>query len=288
MADRPEALARLADKLVLALCVILAVWMMTWDEPVRVQRGSAWAHHLTSPVERAMQTLGDLRDLRGENEQLRAEIAALRMDREYLDNVRGRIEELESRAGFYERDQGRLVPATVLELIVSRVPVQAKIRTFARDSLRAWMPVVSEHGLVGRIRQVLGPDEALVQLLTEEDSRISVEMARTGVTGLLHYDGRDFFIDHVPQGEPVAVGDPVMSSGLGGTVPRGLNIGVVASVRSDSRELFQRVEVRSAIRFSGLRRVFVITDDGPWYSSENDLGPAADAAADSSSAGVDQ
>lgn len=273
MAERPEALARLADKLVLGLCAVLAIWMMTWDEQTRVERGSAWAHRLTTPVEWATQVFSDLSAMRNENEQLRAEIAALRMDLDYLATVRARVDELESRAGFYERDRGKLVPGTVLELIVSRVPVQAKIRTFSDDSLEVWMPVVTEHGLVGRIRQVLARDEAIVQLLTEEDSRISVEVARTGVTGLLRYDGRRFFIDHVPQGEPVAVGDPVMSSGLGGTVPRGLNIGTVKAVRSEPSELFQEVEIETPVRFSAIRRVFVITDDGPWYSSENDLAP---------------
>lgn len=275
MAERPEALARLADKLVLAVCIVLSVWMMTWDEQTRVERASAWAHRLTTPVEWATRAFADLTALRRENEDLRAELTALRMDLDYVENVRGRMEELESQAGFYERDRGRLVPATVLELIVSRVPVQAKIRTFSDDSLRVWMPVVNERGLVGRIRQVLGPDEALVQLLTEEESRISVEVARTGVTGLLRYDGRHFLIDHVPQGEPVAIGDPVISSGLGGTVPRGLKIGTVKDVRADSSELFQEVEVDSPVRFSAIRRVFVITDDGPWYSAENDLGPSA-------------
>lgn len=275
MAERPEALARLADKLVLAACIVLSIWMMTWDEQTRVERGSAWAHRLTTPVEWATQAFTDLTALRRENEELRAEIEAVRMDLGYLEAVRERMQDLEARAGFYERDRGRLVPATVLELIVSRVPVQAKIRTFTDDSLQVWMPVVNEHGLVGRIRQVLAPDLALVQLLTEEDSRISVEVARTGVTGLLRYDGRRFFIDHVPQGEPVAIGDPVMSSGLGGTVPRGLNIGTVADVRSEPSELFQQVELETPVRFSAIRRVFVITDDGPWYSRENDLAPVA-------------
>jgi rod shape-determining protein MreC len=135
------------------------------------------------------------------------------------------------------------------------------------------MPVVNEHGLVGRIRQVLGPDEALVQLLTEEDSRISVEVPRTGVTGLLRYDGRKFYLDHVPQGEPVQVGDPVMSSGLGQTVPRGLNIGTVKSVEPMPSELFQEIVIETEVRFSTIRRVFVITDDGPWFSSENDFAP---------------
>jgi rod shape-determining protein MreC len=273
MAERPEALARLADKLVLAVCAVLAVWMMSWDEQVRVERGSAWAHRLTSPFEWATQVFSDFGAMRTENEQLRAEIQALRMDLEYLASVRARLDEMESRAGFYERDRGRLVPASVLELIVSRVPVQAKIRIFSDDSLRVWMPVVNEHGLVGRIRQVLGPDEALVQLLTEEDSRISVEVPRTGVTGLLRYDGRKFYLDHVPQGEPVQVGDPVMSSGLGQTVPRGLNIGTVKSVEPMPSELFQEIVIETEVRFSTIRRVFVITDDGPWFSSENDFAP---------------
>ena len=273
MAERPEALARVADKLVLMLCVVLSVWMMSWDEQTRVERGSAWAHRLTTPMEWTTQVFADLSAMKRENEDLRAEIVALRLDYDYMATIRTRADELESRAGFYERDRGRLVPATVLELIVSRVPVQAKIRTFSDDSLRVWMPVVNERGLIGRIRQVLGPDEALVQLLTEEDSRISVEVARTGVTGLLRYDGRRFHIDHIPQGEPVAVGDPIMSSGLGRTVPRGLTIGTVKSVRAVPSELFQQVEVETEVRFSAIRRVFVITDDGPWYSSENDFAP---------------
>lgn len=273
MAERPEALARVADKLVLMLCVVLSVWMMSWDEQTRVERGSAWAHRLTTPMEWTTQVFTDLSAMKRENEDLRAEIVALRLDYDYMATIRTRADELESRAGFYERDRGRLVPATVLELIVSRVPVQAKIRTFSDDSLRVWMPVVNERGLIGRIRQVLGPDEALVQLLTEEDSRISVEVARTGVTGLLRYDGRRFHIDHIPQGEPVAVGDPIMSSGLGRTVPRGLTIGTVKSVRAVPSELFQQVEVETEVRFSAIRRVFVITDDGPWYSSENDFAP---------------
>jgi rod shape-determining protein MreC len=276
MAERPEALARLADKLVLALWIVLSLGMMSWDEQTRVERGSAWAHRLTTPLESATQVLGDLGAMRRENEDLRAEIASLRMDFYYMEAVRARVDELESRAGFYERDRGRLVPATVLELIVSRVPVQAKIRTFSNDSLRVWMPVVNERGLVGRIRQVLGPDEALVQLLTEEDSRISVEIVRTEVTGLLRYDGRQFHIDHVPQGEPVAKGDPVMSSGLGRTVPRGLRIGTVKSVTAVPTELFQQIEVETRVRFSAIRRVFVITDDGPWYTAEDDFAPDLD------------
>ena len=91
------------------------------------------------------------------------------------------------------------------------------------------------------------------------------------MTGLLRYDGRRFFVDHVPQGEPVAVGDPVMSSGLGGTVPRGLNIGTVKAVRSQPSELFQQITVEPFVRFAALDEVYVVTRPGPWYSRAGDL-----------------
>ena len=266
MAERPQGLQRISDKLVLAVCVLLSTWMMTWDESTRVRRGAAWLHTIVTPIEWADSFTSDLIALQSENAELRARVTALEMDLAHLEHGRLRLEQLEARAGFYERSRGRLAPADVLELIVARTPVQAKIRTYGDDSLKTWMPVISEDGLVGRIRQVLDDDLALVQLLTEEDSRISVEVVRTGVTGLLRFDGRGFHMDHVPQGDPIRGGDELITSGLGGTVPRGLVVGRVTQVRSSASELFQEVEVEPAVRFSALRRVFVVTRPGPWYA----------------------
>lgn len=271
MAERPQGLQRVGDRLVLTVCVLLSIWMTTWDESDRVRRGAAWLHALVTPIEWTNRFAEDLLELKRENERLRARVAALELDLAHLERGRLRLEELEARAGFYERTRGRLAPAEVLELVVSRIPVQAKIKTFGADSLEVWMPVITENGLAGRVRQVLGHDLALVQLLTEEDSRISVEVVRTGVTGLLRHDGRRFFIDHVPQGDPVRVGDEVVTSGLGGTVPKGLVVGRVTRVRSAPSELFQEVEVESAVRFSALDRVYVVTRDGPWYAGSEGM-----------------
>ena len=285
MAERPEGLSRVGDKLVLAACVIASVWMMSWDESTRVERGAAWLHRLVTPIEFADRLVDDVIALKAENEELRAQLASLRLDLRQLSYERARLEELETRAGFYQKSRGRLAPAEVLELVVSRIPVQAKIRSFGEDSLEVWSPVVNERGLVGRIRQVIDPQLALVQLLTEEDSRISVEVVRTGVTGLLRYDGRRFFVDHVPQGEPVTGGDAMITSGLGGTVPRGIPVGEVVSVRSSPSELFQQIEVESQVDFSALRRVYVVTRPGPWYAHGNvfsiDPADSADTVVDS-------
>ena len=135
MAGIPDGLSRFGDKLVLAACVGGSLWLISLDDTTRIETGVRWAHRLSTPVEWATQWGSDLTRLKSENEQLRTRLAALDLDARHIANERVRIEELERRAGFYETHRGRLLPATVLELVVSRIPVQAKIKSFGADSL---------------------------------------------------------------------------------------------------------------------------------------------------------
>jgi rod shape-determining protein MreC len=270
-----EGLARIGDKLVLGICAAISIAMITQDEPTRLRVGSRWAHRLLTPVETVFDHVDSLRDVRGENERLRARIAAMELDAGQILAERARWEELRERAGFYERSRGRLLPATVLEIEVGRFPTRAKIRCPEADSLRSFQAVVTEKGLVGRIQHVLEPQVAMVELLTDLESRISVENVRTGVIGLLRYDGRRFQMDQVPRCEPVRVGDVINTSGLGGTVPRGLPVGEIVELRSSPSELFQSVFVQPFTRFSALDDVYVVWRDGPWYVRPADSEPTS-------------
>ncbi len=271
MARLPEGISRFGDRIILAVCVVLSLWAASLDEPSRVAVGTRLAHGLLTPVERSVDFLDDLSTLKAENEELRRRVVALRLDFQQVENERRHLDELRRRAGFYEKNRGRLAPARVLELISPRIPIQAKIQCLSGDSLRVLQPVLTEKGLVGRISQVLSGDTALVELLTNDDARISVESVASGVTGILRFDGRSFFMDYVPQGDPVSVGDAVITSGLGGTVPRGIPVGIISRVQPSEVELFQHIEVQPAVHFSALSQVYVITRDGPWYSRRSDM-----------------
>lgn len=270
MSRAPEGLARFGDKLVLGVCVAISLLLITSDDATRLRLGSTWAHRLTTPVEMAASKLDYFADVRSENERLRTRIAAMELDAAHILAERGRIEELRARAGFFERSRGHLVPARVIEFEMGRFPTYAKIRCNPADSLEVWQAVVTERGLVGRILEVLEPNLATVELITNLDSRISVEDVRTGVLGLLRYDGRRYLMDHVPRGEPVERGDVVHTSGLGQTVPRGLPVGTVAEIRSSPSELFQQIELTPAERVSTLDEVYVVLREGPWYVRPGD------------------
>jgi rod shape-determining protein MreC len=122
------------------------------------------------------------------------------------------------------------------------------------------MPAVSGGAvLVGRIAQV-GPRTAQVELLTDPDSSVAALLQTSRVTGLVvgQPDGT-LHMEYIPQEENIDVGDIVLTSGLGGVMPKELVIGQVTEVQKLDYALFQTAIVRPAIDFSRLELVLVIT-----------------------------
>lgn len=136
------------------------------------------------------------------------------------------------------------------------------INAGAQHGVKVGMPVVSSGAvLVGRVAQVT-PRTAKVQLLTDAESAVAGLDQRSRVTGLVRGqpDGT-LRMEYVPQSdEPeIQVGDIILTSGLGGLLPKGLVIGQVAEVKEAPYELFEPVLVRPAIDYSRLELVLVIT-----------------------------
>src|ERR1700761_8177164 len=88
-------------------------------------------------------------------------------------------------------------------------------------------PVVSEHGLIGRIVGV-SDHVSRVLMLTDAESRLPVLLVRTNGRAILSGDGGEApKLDFVRTSIPMKEGDRVMTSGDGGVFPRGLPVGTV-------------------------------------------------------------
>lgn len=86
-------------------------------------------------------------------------------------------------------------------------------------------PVMSDHGLVGRVVGV-AQGVSRVLLLTDVASRTPVMIDRTGARAILAGDGgANPKLSYMRGTDPVKTGDRVLSSGDGGVLPRGLPVG---------------------------------------------------------------
>ena len=98
----------------------------------------------------------------------------------------------------------------------------------ANQGVRDGQPVLSEHGVVGRVVGA-GGEVSRVLLLTDVDSRTPVLTDRTNARAILTGDGGpNPRLEYLRGAQPIRDGDILLTSGDGGVYPRGLPVGVAA------------------------------------------------------------
>jgi rod shape-determining protein MreC len=164
-----------------------------------------------------------------ENRRLHAQIRALEQSRDQavaLTNENGRLRAI---LGLRTEPPIPMVAAHVIS--DSRGPfANSRLADAGREKgVAVGNPVMSEHGLVGR---VVGVAEGVsrVLMVTDVASRTPVMIDRTGARAILTGDGGPSpKLAYLRGMDPVKVGDRVLTSGDGGVLPRGLPVGTVVT-----------------------------------------------------------
>lgn len=159
--------------------------------------------------------------------------------------------------------QWETVTATVIGRETSGLLRSIIIDRGTRDGIRVGMPVITELGLVGRVYNVTASN-AQVQLIIDVNSYVNSRLQTTRAEGIVKgTEAGGLLLRLVPLTLTINEGDSVVTSGLGGTFPRGIPVGQVTAKRLDDLRLFQEAQIRSLIDFSRLEIVLVITSFEP-------------------------
>jgi rod shape-determining protein MreC len=198
-------------------------------------------------------------ELKSENERLEKERLQLLVENARYADVSKENDELRKEIGLLPRDKFSLKAATVIGRDVSGMGNWISIDQGSLDGITNGMSVIVDKGvLIGRVVEIF-PSNARVMLLSNPESLVSGIALDTEATGIVRGEyGLGFLFDMVLQTDTLTVGDSIMTSGLGGDVPRGLLIGTLQDVHLSNDRLFQQASVVSPVRFDRIRYVFVI------------------------------
>ncbi|MBW2550940.1 MAG: hypothetical protein DRH30_11660 [Deltaproteobacteria bacterium] len=206
-------------------------------------------------------------DVKSDNDQLRAENNRIRREMRVLRGDAQRVHELESLLGLREQLATETMTARVIAKSISpsfRV-VRLAVDQGEHAGLHAGMPVVSNEGLVGQIRRVSGRF-ADVLLTIDPESRVDVVVgegrARGRIEGLGERSRYRCRIQFDRADDQVAVGDEVITSGLGKKFPASILIGYVSKIGEQEFGLHQEGEVTPSVDFTRLDEVLILTS-GP-------------------------
>jgi len=208
-------------------------------------------------------TVPQLFYLKHENEELKAKISELerykRIFTEYQqENAKLReLLDLKEHTDEYELEAAEIIgrdPGNWFDVII--------VDKGEQDGIKNNMALVTDKGLVG---YVISTDKnfSKAMLLTDDRSSVSAMIQRTRdngiVKGTLDTAAKDSIrMVYLPQDASLVKGDLVISSGLGGIIPKGIIIGEVIDTKKEPYELMQYALIKPAVDFQKLEYVFII------------------------------
>lgn len=204
-------------------------------------------------------------ELVAENEALRQQVAELTGQLEDAQAAADENEELREMLGVAERNTSFTYAAA--EVIGRTLDEWSSVLTIdagSADGLEKNDSVVTAQGMVGYISSLT---EHTAQVTTILDSNMSAgaRVVRTGELAVAQGDYQlmtegKLKVSYLDRNADVVVGDTVQTSGTGGLFPRGLGIGTVESIHTESDGMTNYAVLRPLVELSSLTRVFVITE----------------------------
>ena len=194
-----------------------------------------------------------------ENRDLQASLLKERLDRMELEEVRLENARLRALLEFPAPFGFRTVPCSIVSYDEEPLGASVTVDRGRSAGLKGGEAVVSIDGLVGRVAEVYSA-RSKVLLVSNYEAPVAVRVQQSRVLGVVEWDPLSARLQmrNVPATEPVAEGDTLISSGMGGIYPEGLYVGRVESVRLDPMGLVQEIVVAPGARFNRLKELFLL------------------------------
>lgn len=227
-----------------------------------IQRG---LNAVTRPIGNFFSSIGDLANLREENERLEAELDSLQTDVSEARNLTAENDELRRMLDLEESWASMdRVAAQVIADAPGNFQWSVVIDKGSNDGIRKDMAVITPEGLVGKILTV-DAHQSTVLLIVDPNLGVGSTTEERRLTGITfgRGEGVDLSLQYVSKEENVGVGDRVMTSNYNGRVfPPGIPIGYVSHVGGDQRASDFEIDVNPYVDFGKLNFVYVLLQTG--------------------------
>ncbi len=196
-----------------------------------VMRAGAPVLRLSSTVTHSVGSVWNdyiwLRGARSENDRLRETVRQLSLLNSGFDQAKAENQRLRQMLAFKDNLGCSALGARVIGRTPNFLSNTLYLDHGWSDGVRPDQPVVTESGVIGRTVLVTR-DNCQVQLLTNADASIGVMIERTGTPGVAR-GTENLYLDlnYVGNTEEVKEGDFLLTSGLDGIYPKGLQVGKV-------------------------------------------------------------
>jgi rod shape-determining protein MreC len=123
-------------------------------------------------------------------------------------------------------------------------------------------PVIDDIGVIGQVTRVF-PFTSEVTLLTDKDQAIPVQLVRSGLRSVAYGRGQTGVLDlrFMPVNADIRKGDVLVTSGIDGVYPAGLQVARVVEVEHKSNDAFARILLQPSAGIDRNRQLLILLVD---------------------------
>ena len=270
---------------VIVLQVLLLAVQIKRDAQGRLIR--VWTVGAVTPFERAGATgVGGIRgawhhyfalqNTSRENEQLRKENDALKLQISQLQSKAAEADRLAALLNFRQAQQKvPMLGARVIGTSADTASQTIYLDRGERDGIKRNMGVITPDGVVGKVIESY-PDASQVLLLTDKDSGVGAMLVDSRIQSPVGGVGEPLLtMKYVPNDDEVALGARVVTSGMDRIFPRDLPVGTVTQIKAGNP--WKQIRVRPAANLERLEEVIVLLSQQPLDVKKDTGTPAAEA-----------
>lgn len=231
----------------------------------------AWVVQIFVPGEKAITSIGsgirnlwtnyiDLRDVRAQNEELKAQLDRLRLEQVSLAEDAGQARRLQALLGFKQKFIAQTVAAQVIGSTGTDRSRAFTIDKGTKDGIKIDMPVITPKGIVGKVYKVFSRSAQVLEI-NDASSGAGVMLGRSRLRAVMRGTSSGIpEIMHIMADEKIEPGETVVSSGGDQIYPSGLPVGTVQSTAPDPEGgPFMLVRVKPSANLDKVDEVLVIT-----------------------------
>ncbi|MFI5279139.1 MAG: rod shape-determining protein MreC [Gemmatimonadales bacterium] len=252
-----------ADTGAFIACLLLSLILLALPEGLRAPIAATLRRTVLAPALAVQRRSAVSSENRANLDALRAQRDSLALGAALVPELAAENARLRGLMGLGERLGSGFVTAEVLHQAGVGDGMTLVLSTGRADGVEPLAPVVAPEGLVGMVRSV-DAHTSIALAWTHPDFRASAMIESKHVYGIVvarrgERAGDLMELQGIAFREALTPGTPVVTSGLGGVFPRGVPIGTVQGVLSESAGWERTYILRPAVHPAQVTHVMILT-----------------------------
>jgi rod shape-determining protein MreC len=246
------------EYIVLVVLIIICLITLSINQKPAAKKVRSLAFGSFAAFSSVISDIFDFAGVRGENERLRKFNAELMLQVSELRKFGIENSELKQLLSLKDSSNFPLIPATIISKSLSRSQNTITLNVGKNDGLKPGMPVINDQGLVGVVSSI-SDDFAIVQTLKNVELKLTVKDERSGVEGIMKWNGSELVMVDIPKTYDIQPGDRIVTSQLSSIVDVPVPIGMALGLSKVETGIFNEAKIKPYADFIKAEHVFVIS-----------------------------